>query len=87
MSINKNIESIQNFFKRSRVPNLGQIYQNIEDEIEVYKDESPIDLEWIKDETFRNSLSINSPMEKKYLIKWEDLSYLDCTWEKATFLD
>lgn len=46
--------------------------------LEEYKD---ADLSWIEDEEIRNSINIKNPKEIKYLVKWKELSYLECTWE------
>jgi len=41
-------------------------------------------LEWIEDQEFKKNLNIDNPQEEKLLIKWEDLSYIDCTWERSS---
>ncbi len=81
--INQNMEKFQNFFRKTKLSNLSQIFSALP-QISYLNDGLESDLTWYTDEDLK--LSLDKSMPTKFLIKWKNITYKKCTWEEQAFI-
>lgn len=69
-------------FDQSKLSTIQDVYGADLSKLNFFNQE--VDLDWIQRD--KEELSIDKPDLKKYMVKWRQLSYLQCTWEDEEFV-
>ena len=83
--INQNLENFQILFKKIKNPHLKLIYGPLQEDLGIFLEEGPLDLTWMNEEELE-FLFTNQKYKAKYFIKWDNLSYINSTWETGDIL-
>ena len=84
IQVNNEISYFESMFKIMNNPHIDSIYTQLTTGMAWLTDKADISF---LDGTAAREIDFDKPHEKKYLIKFNNLSYLQCTWEKESDIE